>query len=103
MIHRSLDPDSEPVFTQLANDPRFSQTAAEFLEPKSHSEYHETGVFATSGGYSAHPDDCMACAPHRTIFLASPAGRILAPRTPREGVVVAHRTPLKGRRPKKRS
>jgi hypothetical protein len=94
MTPRSLEPDLEPVFAQLATDPRFSQTAAEFLREPAASDRHNEFTATCLN----HPDDCAACAPHRTMFLASPAGKAQALRTVREGVVVAHRTPLKGRR-----
>jgi hypothetical protein len=56
----------EPVFAQLVTDPQFSQTANEFLQPRSYGERHYDGA-----ALSLHTiEDCAACAPHRLVFLA---------------------------------
>lgn len=83
-----LDANKEPIFADLVTDPRFADTANELLQPRSYSERHDEVML--------HGVECSACAPHRITFLASPAGKVLAPTTPREGVVI--QGPGSGRR-----
>lgn len=57
-----LDASREPVFADLATDPRFAEIAAELLAPRSYGERHDR--FAMPGV------DCAACAPFKITFLA---------------------------------
>jgi hypothetical protein len=77
-----LDAAKEPVFAQLATDPRFSATANELLQPRVYTTRHDT--FAGMAGL-----ECTACIPHKINFLAGEAaGRTTEVKV---GVVVADR------------
>lgn len=62
-----LDANREPVFADLATDPRFAEIAAELLAPRSYGERHDR--FAMPGV------DCAACAPFKITFLAKSSGK----------------------------
>ncbi len=58
-----LDANLEPVFADLATDPRFAEVAMELLAPRSYSARHD---IAKIPGL-----ECSACAPFEISFRAS--------------------------------
>lgn len=95
MSDRLLSPSQEPIFAQLATDPRsaettsgasFGEIAADFLAPTRRESIH-TGLLPPW-------IECPACGPFRIMFRTSPEGRRPEPvtdKTPHEGVIVQPR------------
>lgn len=69
MTARSLRPEAEPIFALLVTDPKFSQTANEYLQPQSYGDRHYVGRLSALHS----PEECHGCAPHRLVFLAEEA------------------------------
>lgn len=63
-----LDASREPVFADLATDPRFADIAAELLAPRSYGERHDTKRVMPGA-------ECAACAPFELMFLAERSRR----------------------------
>lgn len=92
MSDRLLSPSQEPIFAQLATDPRsaettsgasFGEIAADFLAPTRRESIH-TGLLPPW-------IECPACGPFRIMFTTSPEGKrppVGDKQMPREGVVI---------------
>jgi hypothetical protein len=101
-----LDAVKEPVFALLVTDPQFAQTANEFLQPHNYEPRHR--VSGTGPNFLDHPEECPACAPHRTEFLVSKANKAHMHNRPRRAASpkvvdlaehpIQTKTPPKGRR-----